>query len=66
MIRHQLYSIYNGAQAVWDRCAGGGEPFPPMDPVLEAGLRSELADDIDTVATILGRDLSKWKRPHNR
>jgi hypothetical protein len=61
LIRGRHYWILNALQPLWDFCASGGEPFPPVDPATEARLREELRPEIEELEKILQRDLSAWK-----
>jgi Sulfotransferase domain len=61
LIRQRRYLILAGLQPLWDYCAGGGAPFPPIDPVIAAKLRAEFRSQIEQLEEMLGRDLSCWK-----
>jgi sulfotransferase family protein len=51
---------------VFTFCAEGGEPFAPMHPATEAGLRERLRPEIEELEALIGRDLTAWKRPRAR
>jgi len=48
---------------IWQYCLKEGEPFPPLDPDLEARLRERFLPDIEALEEIIGRDLTAWKLP---
>jgi hypothetical protein len=41
--------------------AGTREPVPPMDPAVARRIADWCADDVDELASLLGRDLSAWQ-----
>ncbi|NLF31866.1 MAG: sulfotransferase domain-containing protein [Planctomycetes bacterium] len=53
-------------QALWARLQRLNtryEPRSPMDPALRAELTREFAPQVEALAELLGRDLSRWSRP---
>jgi Sulfotransferase domain len=51
------------ALGVWRFAFGGGEAFGDIDPAIDARLREQFRSEIEALETMLGRDLSAWKRP---
>ena len=49
---------------VWKFCAEGGQPYPPLDPKLDARLREHFRPEVEALEDLLGWDLSVWKLPH--
>lgn len=39
-----------------------GEPFPKLDPEVEARVREQLRPEVDELEELIGRDLSSWKQ----
>ena len=48
---------------LWRFCFGGGGPFAPLAPQVEARLRSFFTPEVEVLEELLGRDLSAWKLP---
>jgi len=61
LIRRRMYKILHACQPLWDFCSGRGDPFPPLDPALEARLRASLRPEVEALEDLLHRDLSNWK-----
>jgi Sulfotransferase domain len=51
------------ALGVWRFAFGGGEVFGDIDPEIDARLREQFRPEVEALETMLGRDLSAWKRP---
>jgi Sulfotransferase domain len=49
---------------VWRFSFRGGGEFGPLDPALDRRLRERFRPDVETLEEMLGRDLSRWKKPH--
>jgi hypothetical protein len=47
---------------VWRYCFEGGDEFAPLDTALEARLRERFRPEVETLANLIGRDLSAWTR----
>jgi Sulfotransferase domain len=52
--------VLDGA-GIWRFCAGGGDPFPPLDPEVERRLREYFLPEVEAVEELTNRDLSAWK-----
>jgi Sulfotransferase domain len=52
-----------GRLGLWRLCFGGGDPFAPLAPKVEARLRSFFTPEVEALEKLLGRDLSAWKLP---
>ncbi|HKV55882.1 MAG TPA: sulfotransferase [Candidatus Binataceae bacterium] len=63
LIRQRHYRTLAALQPLWDFCAGGGAPFPTLNPELEIILREELLPEIVRLEKMLGRGLGAWKQP---
>ena len=48
---------------LWRFCFGGGGPFAPLAPQVEARLRRFFTPEVEALEELLGRDLSAWKLP---
>lgn len=48
---------------LWRFCFGGGGPFAPPAPQVEARLRSLFTPEVEALEELMGRDLSAWKSP---
>ncbi len=59
---HRTMSLLERA-GVWRLCFGRGEPFLPIDPVLDAKLRERFRPEVEALEDLIGRDLSAWKTP---
>lgn len=61
----EAYAAINllGRAGVWRYCFEGGDEFAPLDPALEARLRERFRPEVETLANLIGRDLSAWTRP---
>ncbi len=61
----EAYGTINllGRAGVWRYCFEGGGEFAPLDPALEARLRERFRPEVETLANLIGRDLSAWTRP---
>jgi Sulfotransferase domain len=49
---------------VWRFSFRGGGEFGPLDPALDRRLRERFRPDVEALEEMLGRDLSRWKKPH--
>jgi len=47
----------------WDFCYGGGEPYGPLPPDVDARVRERFRPEITALEELVGRDLSAWKKP---
>jgi hypothetical protein len=65
LLNHRAYLLVNflDERGVWKYCFGGGEPYPSLDPELEAQLRERFRPEVEALEEMIGRDLSPWKRP---
>ena len=61
LIRQRRYRTLDFLQPLWNFCATGGPPFPPLAPELAVHLRAELRPEIEALEVLLQRDLSSWK-----
>jgi hypothetical protein len=63
--RHSAYRTYDLLDRLgfWNYCYGRGEPFPPLDPKLEARLKEFYRPEVEEFERLIGRDLSAWKQP---
>ena len=48
---------------VWRFSFRGGGEFGPLDPVLDRRLRERFRPEVEALEEMLGRDLSRWKKP---
>jgi hypothetical protein len=48
---------------LWRFCFGGGQPFAPLAPQVEARLRKFFIPEVEALEEMLNRDLSDWKLP---
>ena len=62
--RHwRLGRLLEAGSPLWEFFFTGGNPFPPLDPTVEANLRELLRPEIEELELLLDRDLSAWKLP---
>jgi hypothetical protein len=59
--RQGRYRIMGLIRPFFQYCAGGGEPFPPIDLETERALRSRFLPEIEALEELTGRDLECWK-----
>jgi hypothetical protein len=61
----EAYGAINllGRAGVWRYCFEGGDEFAPIGPALEARLRERFRPEVETLAQLIGRDLSAWSKP---
>ena len=48
---------------VWRYSFRGGGEFGPLDPALDRRLRERFQPEVEALETMIGRDLSAWKKP---
>jgi Sulfotransferase domain len=60
---YRLYGVVNFWERtpLWNLCFAGGEPYGPLDPVMEEKLRVRFRPEVERLEGMLGRDLTKWK-----
>ncbi len=51
---------------VWRFCYGRGEEFKPLDPEVDARVRSLFIPEIEQLEKLIGRDLTAWKTPRGQ
>jgi hypothetical protein len=59
--QRRFYFLSEKCEVAWNYCFGRGEPFPPLDPEMEASLREEFRPEVEALETLLQRDLTRWK-----
>ncbi len=50
-----------GRAGFWRFCSEGGASFAPIDPHTRSWLQEQLANEIEQLEDLLGRDLTAWK-----
>lgn len=59
-------SFYGGIDLIertrlYDLFFGGGKPYPPLEPGLEARVRARMLPEISALEALTGLDFSRWK-----
>ena len=61
MRRFRLHRLVDLCEPIFEYCASGGAPFPPLDPLLADRIRASLRPQTEALEKLIGRDLSAWK-----